>query len=450
MRCMLSQAAACYVIVIHTLVQAATLTSQLASDTAARRRGLEKKATTPLCHHLQQAAVDLATARYKRQPFKNMTVSTWPSNCSLPMKVGLSRQGSQADVTVRSLTDAKRVDEVWRALPPAGILVLELQDGAEQRAAVTDLIWRSHYAVHSRILFEEFQKGFSSSFFGLSGLKYTTVFGNHLLLQKEADFLDTEASAGKFLRKAREAGTDKVDSFHNYSCLYHRHLDSWPAWKKGALLEIGLGCGQSYGPGASAQIWADVLPSLSIHFVEINASCAKTWKSTSKAMAWKNAAVARVAERTNLHIGSQKDVPFLCAVVDGLNRSEPGGLQVVVDDGSHDCAHIIASFRALFPHIKSGGLYFVEDIMYSAWGTRGRQQVAEPSWRTKGTPISLASVLASAAIGAASVTDAKVHLQQLEQPKHHREIWIYNVLIEFGDMVSMVQCTPGICVFQRK
>lgn len=449
---MLAHAAACYFLLIQTLVQAASLTSQVASAVA-RRKDVDKKTTTALCHHLQQAAGDFARARHIRSASRKTAVSAWPSNCSMPVNVVLSRQPSQGDFAVSYLTDARRVDEVWPALPPGGILVLELQDSADQHAAVMDLIWRSHYAVHSKIVFQDFQKGFTNAFFGLLGLKYTTAVGNHLLLQKEADQLDRDASKGKFFRKARESGTDKVDPLHNYSCLYHRHLDSWPAQKKGALLEIGLGCGQSYGPGASAQIWADVLPGLSLHFVEIDEKCARTWKSTSTAMAGKNAAVAQVAKRTQLHIGSQADQRFLSDVMDRLEHSEDGGLQVVVDDGSHDCSHIVTSFRSIFPHLKPGGLYFVEDIMYSAWGTHGRQKVAEPASRTTGTPISLASVLASATIGAANLTDAKLQLQQLKQwmPKPaEKQMWIYKVLVDFGDMVRMVQCTPGICVFQRK
>jgi 23S rRNA U2552 (ribose-2'-O)-methylase RlmE/FtsJ len=42
----------------------------------------------------------------------------------------------------------------------------------------------------------------------------------------------------------------------------------------------------------------------------------------------------------------------------------PDGLDVVIDDASHVGEPSLASFRALFPRVKPGGFYFIED-----WGT---------------------------------------------------------------------------------
>jgi len=38
------------------------------------------------------------------------------------------------------------------------------------------------------------------------------------------------------------------------------------------------------------------------------------------------------------------------------------GLDVVVDDASHLYRLTVASFDALFQHLRSGGLYFIEDV----------------------------------------------------------------------------------------
>jgi len=47
--------------------------------------------------------------------------------------------------------------------------------------------------------------------------------------------------------------------------------------------------------------------------------------------------------------------------------SRYGPFDVVIDDGSHICAHVIASFRALFPHLVEDGIYAIEDLQTSYW-----------------------------------------------------------------------------------
>lgn len=53
-----------------------------------------------------------------------------------------------------------------------------------------------------------------------------------------------------------------------------------------------------------------------------------------------------------MRIGSQADKDFLGAVV-----KEMGGIDVVLDDGSHQMLHIIKSLSYLFPHLNDGGIY---------------------------------------------------------------------------------------------
>ena len=62
-----------------------------------------------------------------------------------------------------------------------------------------------------------------------------------------------------------------------------------------------------------------------------------------------------------VHIGSQTDPAFLRRVVDEL-----GGLDIVLDDGSHRQSHMRSSFETLFP-LADGGLYIVEDTHSSYW-----------------------------------------------------------------------------------
>lgn len=58
-----------------------------------------------------------------------------------------------------------------------------------------------------------------------------------------------------------------------------------------------------------------------------------------------------------IRIGSQADPDFLRAVV-----AEMGGLDIVIDDGSHQVDHVIATLRTLFPLLSDGGMYVIEDL----------------------------------------------------------------------------------------
>jgi hypothetical protein len=73
---------------------------------------------------------------------------------------------------------------------------------------------------------------------------------------------------------------------------------------------------------------------------------------------------SEMPDRDDLHvrIGSQADPAFLASVI-----AEMGGVDVVLDDGSHVAKHQRASFDALFPALSTGGLYVVEDTHTSYW-----------------------------------------------------------------------------------
>lgn len=60
--------------------------------------------------------------------------------------------------------------------------------------------------------------------------------------------------------------------------------------------------------------------------------------------------------------GDQGDPAFL----DTLG-TDIGPLDIVIDDGSHLSNQVITSFHALFPHVRPGGLYVVEDLQTSYW-----------------------------------------------------------------------------------
>jgi hypothetical protein len=63
-----------------------------------------------------------------------------------------------------------------------------------------------------------------------------------------------------------------------------------------------------------------------------------------------------------------------------LDASDSGALNValgdaefdiILDDGSHLCSHVISTFKACFPRLAAGGIYIVEDLHTSYWSEFG-------------------------------------------------------------------------------
>ena len=74
--------------------------------------------------------------------------------------------------------------------------------------------------------------------------------------------------------------TDKVTD-HHYETMYEKYLRKYIG-SKVSLLEIGLGCGMSFGTGASAYVWREYLgPQANIHFIEGYKECAEKWYKTN-------------------------------------------------------------------------------------------------------------------------------------------------------------------------
>jgi hypothetical protein len=106
------------------------------------------------------------------------------------------------------------------------------------------------------------------------------------------------------------------------------------------LLEIGV------GHGGSLEVWRKYFGKEAVIFgIDINPDCA-------------------ALDRPDLpvRVGSQSDPDFLRKVV-----GEMGGLDVVIDDGSHIGADQIASFETLFTLLSFNGVYIVEDLHTAYW-----------------------------------------------------------------------------------
>lgn len=157
----------------------------------------------------------------------------------------------------------------------------------------------------------------------------------------------TAARDPVFFNYAARTPTDKIRS-HAYHYLYNRYLPHARLHDLN-ILEIGLGCNMEYGAGASLKLWRALLPCANISFIDYDAACAGKYKVQIEAEGG-----------GRLYIGSQDDPKLLADIV--ADGKAAGGFDMIVDDGSHNVKHIFVTLNALWPVLKPGGVYIIEDL----------------------------------------------------------------------------------------
>ena len=50
---------------------------------------------------------------------------------------------------------------------------------------------------------------------------------------------------------------------------------------------------------------------------------------------------------------------------------ELGNPHIIIDDGSHHVDHVETTLRILWPHLKNGGVYVIEDTHTAYWKSHG-------------------------------------------------------------------------------
>ncbi len=128
-------------------------------------------------------------------------------------------------------------------------------------------------------------------------------------------------------------GTDKASKGHDYLALYERFLS--PLRNSSAkILEIGV------LNGASLAVWEAYFPNGAIIGADINT-------------ATKRFARGQVA----IEIIDQSNIEQLVQL--GVKH---GPFDVIIEDGSHFWEHQLTSLKTMFPFVKNGGIYIVEDL----------------------------------------------------------------------------------------
>jgi cephalosporin hydroxylase len=129
-----------------------------------------------------------------------------------------------------------------------------------------------------------------------------------------------------------DKGTEHYEK-HGYTEVYDSFI---PDKGSCTLLEIGV------WHGDSLKMWKEYNPELNIHGVDVDHNVLNYIQS---------------GDGITVHIGDGTKEEFLNTVLE-----KSGTPDFIIDDGSHVCEDIIATFEILYPKLKPGGCYFIEDL----------------------------------------------------------------------------------------
>lgn len=157
--------------------------------------------------------------------------------------------------------------------------------------------------------------------------------------------LSAPLSLGSLDQLATLQGTDKNNA-HYYTPHYNFHFRHL-RWRPLTLLEIGVG-GYDWPQlgGDSLRMWRCYFPLASINGVDI-------YDKSFHQNRW-------LGIRT--FQGSQDDPDFLEGVIRRIGRPH-----IIIDDGSHEPTQTMRTFELLFPSLRRGGVYVIEDLQTSYW-----------------------------------------------------------------------------------
>lgn len=151
---------------------------------------------------------------------------------------------------------------------------------------------------------------------------------------------------------AKQWGSDKGEADRDQRLQALRYMDYYAEYfarhfarpeKVKSVLEVGT------NTGASLRIWAEFFPNARIHGIDVTRQY-------------------EVAERLDhprisTHIVEPGDAKLYTGAVSFNKYLGNSGFDIIIDDGSHDQYDQQDALGFLFPHLNSGGLYVIEDII---------------------------------------------------------------------------------------
>jgi hypothetical protein len=212
---------------------------------------------------------------------------------------------------------------------------------------------------------------------------------------------------------------------HNYQWAYEKYLRP-KRCEPLKLMEMGLGCKMPYShshgstEGRSIRLWLSFLPKASISVFEYDEACAKNWYKNDPHSIGRYVLDSRV----NVVIGNQLSPEDIHRAISNL-----GPQDVIIDDGGHSMMMQENSLRVLFPFIRPGGIYILEDLSTSFWGG---------FWQDKSNGLTMVDYISHIISG-------------LHSPNHASKLdkSTYPGLEDILPLIKSVDCFREVCVFQR-
>jgi predicted O-methyltransferase YrrM len=150
---------------------------------------------------------------------------------------------------------------------------------------------------------------------------------------------------GDLTRLADKYGTDKGSSWHKYTEVYAYFFAPMRNDAR-KILEIGV------ENGASLKMFRDYFPKATIYGIDIEDSSRLN------------------SARIRTFVANQEDVNQLRKFIEACGSD----FDLILDDGGHSMPQQQVSLGFLFPHVKPGGYYIVEDVHTSVIGGYGADQ----------------------------------------------------------------------------
>lgn len=130
------------------------------------------------------------------------------------------------------------------------------------------------------------------------------------------------------LPQHKQATNNRLFKWDHYLDIY---TDLFRDLESPTILEVGI------FEGESLQLWASYLPDAKV----IGLDCSPPERE--------------FADNVTVYRGRQEDEGILATV------AKEGPFDIIIDDASHSQELTWTTFRTLFPHLKSGGFYVIED-----------------------------------------------------------------------------------------
>lgn len=134
---------------------------------------------------------------------------------------------------------------------------------------------------------------------------------------------------------------EELGEKHEPTKRYHNYLQHYWMHFRDIRFDVRKVCEIGVQTERSLRMWEEFFPNATIYGIDIDEECRRY-----------------EGGRRKIFIGDQSDAGFIGAMLGEIG----GGLDIVIDDGSHLPEHQLKSFELLFPALNSHGIYVVEDV----------------------------------------------------------------------------------------